>query len=220
MPKNIILFNDHYYLDGYDSIILDCDGVILNSNFIKEKNINLVLSKYLFGDDLIKCIEYFNNNAGLTRESKLKLFISDEALLNKILNEYNSLNLKSLINAPIVKGLKNLIQIANEGSINVDVLSGGDQVELIEIFTSKNILHFFTSVYGGPISKIDHLQNKNLSQNSIFFGDSAYDFKIAQKFNIDFGLIYGQTDQIFTNNSNLIKIIAPNFKNIKIKKHD
>ena len=53
MPKNIILFNDHYYLDGYDSIILDCDGVILNSNFIKEKNINLVLSKYLYGYDLI-----------------------------------------------------------------------------------------------------------------------------------------------------------------------
>ena len=102
----------------------------------------------------------------------------------------------------------------------MDVLSGGDQLELIEIFTNKNILHFFTNVYGGPISKIDHLQNKNLSKNSIFFGDSAYDFKIAQKFNIDFGLIYGQTDQIFTNNSNLIKIIAPNFKNIKIKKHD
>ena len=58
------------------------------------------------------------------------------------------------------------------------------------------------------------------TNNLIFFGDSAYDYKIAQKFNIDFGLIYGQTDQIFTNNNDLIKIIAPNFKNIKIKQHD
>lgn len=220
MPKNIILFNDNYYLDGYDSILLDCDGVILNSNFIKEKNIKIVLSKYLFGNDLNICIEYFNNNAGLTRETKLKLFISDEIILNKILNEYNSLNLKSLINAPIVKGLKKLIQIAKYKSINVDVLSGGDQEELIKILTIKNILHFFNNVCGGPISKVEHLQNIKLSNNSIFFGDSAYDFKIAQKFNIDFGLIYGQTDQIFTNNNDLIKIIAPNFKNIKIKQHD
>ena len=73
------------------------------------------------------------------------------------------------------------------------------------------------NVYGGPLSKIEHLENIKLSHNSIFFGDSAYDFNIAQKFNIDFGLIYGQTDQIFTHNSDLIKIIAPNFKNIKIK---
>ena len=72
MPKNIIFFNDNYYLVGYDSIILDCDGVILNSNFIKEKNIKIVLSKYLFGNDLKKCIDYFNNNAGLIRETKLK----------------------------------------------------------------------------------------------------------------------------------------------------
>ena len=220
MSKNIILLNNNYYLEGYDLIILDCDGVILKSNFIKENNIEAVLSKYLKGSEFEECINFFNNNPGITREKKLSQFIKDEILLKKILDEYNKLNLSSLINSTLVEGVLDFLKIVKLNKKDIIVLSGGDQKELIEIFKKKGIDHYFKSIYGGPISKTEHFKNIELSKRIIFFGDSAFDFIIAKKFNIDFALIYGQTNQIFTEIDSSIKLIAADFKKIKIKTYD
>lgn len=216
MSNSIISTDIKFSLKEYDSIILDCDGVVLDSNFIKENNIKIALSNYLFGEDLIKCMKYFNDNAGIAREAKLQQFISDKTILNNILKEYNSLNLESLKKAPLVTGILNFIKSVHANGIPIDLLSGGDQDEVIEIFKYRGIYEVFNNIYGGPKSKMEHLKNKKLSSRPFFFGDSAYDFQIAKVFNIDFGFIYGQTDQILINNCELIKIVAPNFENIKI----
>lgn len=220
MQNNDSIGLDKIYLQGYDLIILDCDGVILNSNFIKEANIKSILNKHLSGDILFRCLSYFNSNPGISREKKLRKFITDPILLELILKEYNDLNLKSLVEVSLVEGVLDFLESANAACIEIIVLSGGDQDELIYIFKKLNIFRFFKNILGGPISKKEHLLNLKLPKNSIFFGDSVFDLETAIAFKIDFGFIYGQTNQILFEYKYFIKIIAPNFKNIKIRKND
>ena len=89
----------------YSNIFIDCDGVIIDSNSIKEENISKVLKKYLSQDIFSDCLIYFNSNPGMPREKKLSKFIYSENILNCILDEYNKLNLESLKNSKLVDGV-------------------------------------------------------------------------------------------------------------------
>ena len=74
-------------LQDFSTYIFDCDGVILNSNFIKEQNIEEVVSQYLSGNRLTNFLNYFNSNSGIPREVKIKKFIKSSKTQDLILNE-------------------------------------------------------------------------------------------------------------------------------------
>ena len=82
------------HVDGYDVIILDCDGVIFDSNSLKIDAFRRVLSQYStrIVEDFIN---YFKNNFGTSRYSLVKVFIEyflkeefDEIKYNDILKRY------------------------------------------------------------------------------------------------------------------------------------
>ena len=105
------------HINIYSNIIFDCDGVILDSNKIKERNIYKVSSKYLFESKLTEFIEYFNSNPGIPREGKIEKYIHNKSTITNILKEYNSLNLESLKTANLVNGVKNFILSLNNNQI-------------------------------------------------------------------------------------------------------
>ena len=82
------------YLKNYNNIILDFDGVIINTNQKKEENIYSALQNYKEKIPFEKCLAYFNQNPGIGRKEKLKKFIADKIILDQILNDYKKENYK------------------------------------------------------------------------------------------------------------------------------
>ena len=180
----------------YNSIIFDCDGVILQSNHLKTQAFSKALSNE--PKELVeKFIDYHKKNGGISRYQKFKYFY------NKIKNESNSdrhislaidkysiLVKKELLLVDFVPGFLSVINYLNEHKIKCFVISGGDQLELNDIFIKRNINEKFFRILGSPVSKKQHL--KNLIYNSeierpiIFFGDSYSDLDASIKYQIDF----------------------------------
>ena len=71
------------------------------------------------------------------------------------------------------------------------IVSGGDQEEIIRLFTRKNLLKYFdVGIFGSPDSKEDivsrELKKRTGQRPALFIGDSKYDFQVAKKNNLDF----------------------------------
>lgn len=175
----------------YDNFIFDFDGVVLNSNAVKEVNIEIALKRFLPKDTFNKSLNYFNENPGVSRELKLSKFINSKQLQFQILKLYNKLNLETLISADLVEGVVEFLSYVRSLKKNIFILSGGKEDEVMYVLDFKNMLHNFDAVKGGPMSKIENLSVMELVGNSIFFGDSKYDMEVARLFNFDFVFVYG-----------------------------
>jgi len=93
----------------YENIVLDFDGVILDANKQRKKNMKFVLDKNLNQELCMLTYDYFSKNSGVSRNVKLRKFIKDELVLKKVLKEYYELNLSTLPKCNLVKGVKEFI---------------------------------------------------------------------------------------------------------------
>ena len=192
----------------YKSIIFDCDGVILNSNKIKTESFKKILENF-DTRAIQEFIDYHENNGGLSRYIKLDYFLStilpkyseitenkDDMLLY-LLQGYGNVCKKSLINSEVAKNLEKLKSITNR--IPWTIVSGGDQKELRDVFTKKNLASYFKGgIFGSPDKKIDIIQREEkyglINYPAIFLGDSKLDYLVAKNLNIDFLFVTQWTD--------------------------
>ena len=191
-------------LAKYNTIIFDCDGVILNSNFKKiEAYRNAALE---YGASSVQAEELVNHHielTGISRYIKFKYFlkeimsekITDEAM-KKLVNYLNEQVLELLKDCEVTSGLRELKNKTKDTSWMV--ASGGDQKELRYLFKKNKIDFFFSEgIYGSPSSKHEIIEKKIKNKNfypALFLGDSLYDIQTAKKYNLDFIFVYGWTD--------------------------
>ena len=65
-------------------------------------------------------------------------------------------------------------------------MSGGEKEEII-LFLRKNLIFdYFEDVLASEKSKLDHLKDKDVSENDIFIGDSKNDLKTALQLDLKF----------------------------------
>ena len=206
-------------ISNYENLIFDCDGVILDSNRIKEDNIASVASSYLKGVELTEFIGYFNSNPGIPRESKIDKFVKDKFIRDAILNEYNLLNLDTLRNAKISDGLLELLDSIHNKDILKFIVSGADQHELLDVLSFKGIAKYFHKILGGPKSKYNNIDSLNIIGKSLYFGDSRIDYEVSEFYYFDFVHVTGYADReiTFKNNSNIKIFNICNFYNLKLK---
>ncbi len=176
----------------YNHIILDFDGVILDSNFIKEKAINKVANKFLDNIEATKFVDYFINHNGLPREIKIKKYFNDD-IYNEALKCYNEELDTRLKCAIFTLNLKVFIKKMEFYNLIPYVLSGGDRAEIISLLKSKNYLDKFKGIMGGPYTKYENLEKLNLNGGVLYIGDSLIDYEVALKYNFDFIFMYGYT---------------------------
>ena len=191
-------------LNKYNTIIFDCDGVILNSNFQKiEAYRNTALA---YGASKLQAEELVAHHVeltGISRYVKFKYFLKE--IMSEEITDYSMKKLVDTLNEEVINLLKDCeiasgiekLKSQTKKSIWM-VASGGDQEELRFLFKEKNITSYFEGgIYGSPSSKHQIVEEK-LKSNSflpaLFLGDSLYDIETAQKFNLDFVFVYGWTD--------------------------
>ena len=85
------------------------------------------------------------------------------------------------------------------GNIPWLIVSGGDQLELREVFTKRGLTSFFNGgIFGSPEKKIDILKreiaNGIIKFPALMLGDSKLDHIAAKSNNIDFLFVYRWTD--------------------------
>ena len=176
----------------YQNIIFDNDGVLVNTNYLKEKNISLVVRTYSDKATATDFVKYFVKYNGIPREKKIKKYFSEQ-VSEKILSDYNLLNQETLYTADLVEGVKKFLEILSEQHNNLHVLSGGDENEVKGILKHKQILKYFKQVKGGPHTKTENLQAMNLTGKCLFIGDSIVDYKLAMDHAMDFIFVFGYT---------------------------
>ncbi len=180
-------------LDNYDVIILDCDGVVFDSNLLKVDAFRKSLKNY--DNNLVdKFSVYFKNNFGSSRYHFVKYFIENllnipfnQKLNDDILNEYARNCVELYKESEYTEYF--LTFLAKYKKKKIYIASGGDEKELNKIFKEKKIISNFIQVLGSPRKKIDLIKDiilDNKDKKVIMIGDAESDFIASRKNGIDF----------------------------------
>jgi phosphoglycolate phosphatase-like HAD superfamily hydrolase len=178
-------------------IFWDFDGVILNSNEVRDKGFQTVLKDYPTGQ-VAQLLSYHKKNGGLSRYVKFRYFfeqirgeeISEEEI-NDWASKFSDIMLSSLKEKSLLIPETNNFIKENYQNYQMHIVSGSDQTELRELCKSLEIEHFFKSIHGSPTPKNDLVKmliNKyNYDPtNGILIGDSINDFEAAKVNNLHF----------------------------------
>lgn len=190
-------------LHEYQCLIFDCDGVVLNSNKIKTDAFYNVAKSYghIAAEQLR---QYHIKNGGISRYKKIEYFFKSILKKNasgneirKLVREFSDDVKLALQSCEVASGLK---ELRNKTShTKWLVVSGSDEVELKEIFAYLNIdMLFDGGIFGSPDDKetiLDReIENKNISEPSLFLGDSKYDYFASKTVGLDFLFISGWSE--------------------------
>lgn len=202
-------------LTQYQTLVFDCDGVILNSNRIKTQAFYDVAKVY--GHDPAQTLkDYHILNGGISRYEKFEYLFTNilqkpiEAQeLKQLLLNFSKEVKKALLTCEVAIHIREL----REKTKNTKwlIVSGGNQTELREVFQQRNLDGYFDGgIFGSPDDKDAILKNevnkRNIIGKSLFLGDSMYDYQSATTAQMDFIFLSKWTEvrnweDKFSNNS-------------------
>ncbi|MCX8486442.1 MAG: HAD hydrolase-like protein [Crocinitomicaceae bacterium] len=192
-------------LRHYATVVFDCDGVVLNSNKIKTKAFYQATLPY--GRAAAEAmVEYHINNGGVSRYKKFEYFLEQIAKidadrrqldLKSLLDTYAGYVKNGLLDCEIAPGLAALRH--ETSNTKWLIVSGGDELELRDIFKKRGISEWFNGgIFGSPRTKEEILNTEinsgSLKFPAIFFGDSTYDYRAAKSANLDFVFVSGWSE--------------------------
>ena len=204
-------------LSDYDYVVLDCDGVILDSNWLKTDAFISTLE-----DEPEKCIDkmiaYHKANGGISRYKKFRHYFEEinpcedvEIKAKVSISKFAEIVQKGLLECDYIPGVVDFINDVKEKGLPLFVVSGSDEIELKEVFSKRKIDLLFCAIYGSPPTKTENMK-KVKSQvgaqtKGLFFGDSRSDMEAAEGFGLDFIFVSGASEweegkKIFKGNPN------------------
>jgi len=186
---------------GYDFIIFDCDGVLLDSNKMKINAMQKALSYMSFPEPLmLDALNLFSMNFGLNRKihieniCRLLPYKADEKFKNTLENQY--VNLVDFLYGNCKKsvGLINVLDKISKMKKSMFVASGAEQTQLRRVIKVQGLSKFFKGVYGAPLPKkiiVSNIKEKMPNLRGVLIGDSISDFEAANTNELDFIAVYG-----------------------------
>jgi len=192
-------------LAEYKTLVFDCDGVVLNSNQLKIQAYHDVAIK--FGASEVQAqalVDHHVNLGGISRYPKFEYFLRDimqqsvtEQKMQALLNSFTAEVKRLLTDCEIASDLM-LVREANPNAKWM-IISGGDQVELRDIFKQRGIDKLFDAgIYGSPDNKdlilAREIEIGNITKPALFIGDSRYDHQASTNAGLDFVFLSGWTD--------------------------
>jgi len=176
-------------------LILDFDGVVIESNDIKTQAFEKVFSQFPQYKDAIMQFHY--ENVSVSRVEKFDYLAAlmgrgtDSKLKAEMADNFSQYVLKGILTVPLVKGAERFLKMA-KGQLPLYLASVTPANELNHILEKRGLLHWFDGVYGCPpwtkANAIrDILSRKSiLPGNSLLIGDSAGDQRAALETGVQF----------------------------------
>jgi len=192
-------------LADYDTLVFDCDGVILDSNRIKSDAFLSVTRR--FGErEAGIFLDYHHRHGGVSRNEKFAWFLDTvlrvspaerEPMLARLLEEFATICARELLRCPLIPGVAALLDARPHG-VAAHVVTGGAQSEVRAVFAARGLAHHFVSVLGSPTSKHDNMRalaaGGAFRNRALYFGDAELDMRLAEEFGLDFVYVYGASD--------------------------
>lgn len=179
------------------TILWDFDGVLLNSNEVRDKGFLEVLKDFP-EEEVNQLMRFHQANGGLSRYVKFRYFfekIREEAItaeeIQEWANKFSKIMLHSLINNELlIEETINFVK-KNHKNHSMHIVSGSDGNELNQICKGIGINHFFKSIQGSPTPKkqlvADLIEKHQYSLNQcLLIGDSINDYEAAKNNKIYF----------------------------------
>lgn len=178
-------------------IFWDFDGVILDSNAVRELGFTTVLKNEPSNDvDLL--INFHKENGGLSRYVKFRYFLekiqgksASEEDVNKLADQFSTIMKELLIDKKnLIEETLHFIQ-ANWRNYTMFITSGSDQTELRYLCDQLDISKYFKSIHGSPkaktiwIKELIEIYKMEIDQ-CLIIGDSINDFEAARDNKIHF----------------------------------
>ena len=184
-------------MNNIKTIFWDFDGVIMNSNAVRDRGFEEVLKDYP-QDQVSKLMTFHQENGGLSRYVKFRYFFEEvrgESITEEEVNSWaqkfseimlTSLNNKNLLIEETVQFIK-----ANYKDYNMHIVSGSDQKELRFLNKELGTSEYFISIHGSPTPKkqlVTDLISKHEYEleNACLIGDSINDYEAAEHNGIAF----------------------------------
>ena len=172
------------------NIIFDWDGVILDSNSVKDRAFEYVLRDH-DADKVAELVAYHQANGGISRFVKFRMFYED--MLGQAISEDEVAGLSRQFSEFALKELVDPeLQIAesiqwvreNHKRYNFHVASGSEESELKRVAEAQELDCYFLSFHGSPTPKPDLVaqilkSNHYLREETLLIGDSINDFRAA-----------------------------------------
>lgn len=192
-------------LSAYKTIVLDCDGVVLNSNQTKV-DAYYNTAKRMGGSDAEAqaFVDYHIKLGSIPRNDKIRHYITDiihqpltDELFEAFMNTFTVILDETLMQCEVSPALLTLK--AETAQAQWMLLSGGDQAELRQIFPCRGLDHLFElGIYGGPTKKNAHLARMiadgTIQFPALFIGDSRFDHQASTGAGLDFIFVADWTD--------------------------
>lgn len=185
-------------LEKFKIIFWDFDGVLMDSNSIRDLGFERVLSNYprQFVQELM---DFHRANGGLSRYVKFRYFFENilkqdvsETEIQVLAKEF-SIIMKSLLLNPqlLIEDSMNFVKSQCDKGVKMHIVSGSDQEELRFLCRELEIDKYFISIHGSPTPKkvlVKELIDLN-EYNKLdiaFIGDSVNDLEAAKLNGINF----------------------------------
>jgi len=182
----------------YQTLVFDCDGVILDSNKVKTQAFYNAALPY--GKAAAQAlVDYHVANGGISRYRKFEYFLDTLVAqhthntagpgLQSLLDAYAEAVRHGLLKCAVTPGLAPLREATPDARWLI--VSGGDQAELREVFAQRGLAQMFDGgIFGSPASKdeilSDQLASGNIRPRALFIGDSRYDHVASSAAGLDF----------------------------------
>ena len=188
-------------ISNYEIIIFDSDGVILNSNKIKEDAFIELFIEYEITISEEEIRHVIKNYKGKSRYEIIKEILQrkkrkdrlDYQLYKDIILRYSEIVKEKLLTCELSQKIKSFRSINTSSWL---VLTAGDQKETIEIYKLRKIYNLFDlGILGAPKLKKENLKylanscENILLKKILYIGDSMSDLILAKEYSFDFILI-------------------------------
>lgn len=193
-------------LAAYETVVFDCDGVILDSNRLKTDAFRLAALPYgtAAADALVR---HHVSTGGISRYVKFRHFLDEIVPQHaagqkgpdhaELLEDYAHHVQTGLTHCAVAQGLMELR--AARPDQRWLIVSGGSQAELRKVFAERGLADMFGhGIFGSPDTKDEILAREKaagtIAGRTVFLGDSTYDHRAATAAGLDFVFVSGWSE--------------------------